>query len=249
MDGTLANLPAIRALADKYNAVIMVDDCHATGFMGPNGAGTADHYGVNIDILTGTLGKALGGAIGGYIAGPQPVIDLLRQRARPYLFSNSLPPSIVAAGIEALDLIKNGTALRKRLFENTKYWRDGLKDLGFTLLEGEHPIIPVMLGDAQLAQRMVSELFNKGVYVSGFFYPVVPHGQARIRTQMSAALTQEQLDHALTAFAEVGCDLEDHHMINNTMKALAKAKPEEGLWQVNAPIPEIGARGCFDPYQ
>ncbi|WP_170445312.1 glycine C-acetyltransferase [Ruegeria arenilitoris] len=204
MDGYLANLPRIRELADKYDAVLMVDDCHATGFMGPRGAGTPDHFGVEVDILTGTLGKALGGAIGGYIAGPQPVIDLLRQRARPYLFSNSLPPSIVAAGLEAIRLVEEGDMLRKQLFGNAKYWRAGLEKLGFDLLPGEHPIIPVMLGEAQLAQDMAARLFDEGVYVSGFFFPVVPRGQARIRTQMNAALTRDELDRALAAFGKVG---------------------------------------------
>jgi glycine C-acetyltransferase len=205
MDGYLADLPQITRLARQYGALVMVDDCHATGFMGPRGAGTPDHFGVDVDILTGTLGKALGGAIGGYIAGPQPVIDLLRQRSRPYLFSNSLPPAIVAAGIEALRLIEGeGAGLRKRLFANTLHWRAGLERLGFDLLPGEHPIVPVMLGEAQLAQDMAARLFDEGVFVSGFFFPVVPRGLARIRTQMNAALTRDDLDRALAAFAKVG---------------------------------------------
>ncbi|SPH19300.1 2-amino-3-ketobutyrate coenzyme A ligase [Ascidiaceihabitans donghaensis] len=206
MDGTFANLPEITALAHKYDALVMVDDCHATGFIGPNGAGTPDHFSVDVDILTGTLGKALGGAIGGYIAGSQPVIDLLRQRARPYLFSNSLPPAIVSAAIEALDLVQKSGDLRNRLSENTAYWRQGLEQLGFDLLPGTHPIVPVMLGEAQLAQDMAAALFEQGVYVSGFFFPVVPRGQARIRTQMNAALTRDQLDRALTAFEIAGRD-------------------------------------------
>ncbi|MGJ8543917.1 MAG: glycine C-acetyltransferase [Sulfitobacter sp.] len=204
MDGYLAKLPEITALAQKYEALVMVDDCHATGFMGPQGAGTPAHFGVEVDILTGTLGKALGGAIGGYIAGPQAVIDLLRQRARPYLFSNSLPPSIVMAGIKALELVAAGDDLRAQLVENTAYWRAGLERLGFDLLPGEHPIVPVMLGEAQLAQDMAARLFDEGVYVSGFFFPVVPRGQARIRTQMNAALRREDLDAALAAFEVAG---------------------------------------------
>ena len=204
MDGYLANLPEIVALAEKYEALVMVDDCHSTGFMGPKGEGTPGHHGVKVDIVTGTLGKALGGAIGGYIAGPQAVIDLLRQRARPYLFSNSLPSSIVMAGMRALELVEQGDDLRARLFENTAYWRAGLEKLGFDLLPGEHPIVPVMLGEAQLAQDMAAKLFEEGVYVSGFFFPVVPRGQARIRTQMNAALTREQLDRALKAFEVAG---------------------------------------------
>ena len=204
MDGYLANLKDVTALATKYGALVMVDDCHATGFMGPQGRGTPAHAGVEVDILTGTLGKALGGALGGYIAGPQQVIDLLRQRARPYLFSNALPPAVVAAGIAALDLVEAADDLRAALFDNARYWRAGLEDAGFRLLSGEHPIIPVMLGDAKLAQAMAAELYNRGVYVSGFFFPVVPKGQARIRTQMNARLTRGNLDFALDAFRGAG---------------------------------------------
>ena len=207
MDGYLANLPEISRLATEYDAMVMVDDCHATGFMGPKGQGTPAHCGSEVDILTGTLGKALGGAIGGYTAGPQPVIDLLRQRSRPYLFSNALPPAVVAAGLEALKLVEKGDDLRTSLFENTAYWRAGLTHLGFELLAGEHPIVPVMLGDARLSQAMAARLYDMGVYVAGFFFPVVPKGQARIRTQMNAALTRADLDRALAAFAKVGREL------------------------------------------
>mgnify|MGYP003331469866 FL=1 len=207
MDGYLANLPEISRLATEYDAMVMVDDCHATGFMGAKGQGTPAHYGSEVDILTGTLGKALGGAIGGYTAGPQPVIDLLRQRSRPYLFSNALPPAVVAAGLEALKLVEKGDDLRTSLFENTAYWRAGLTHLGFELLAGEHPIVPVMLGDARLSQAMAARLYDMGVYVAGFFFPVVPKGQARIRTQMNAALTRADLDRALAAFAKVGREL------------------------------------------
>ena len=204
MDGYLAKLPEVTALAKQYGALVMVDDCHATGFMGPEGRGTPAHAGVEVEILTGTLGKALGGALGGYIAGSQPVIDLLRQRARPYLFSNALPPAVVAAGIAALDLVEAAGDLRAQLFENARYWRAGLVDAGFRLLPGEHPIIPVMLGDATLSQRMAQGLYERGVYVAGFFFPVVPKGQARIRTQMNAKLTKDDLDVALDAFRAVG---------------------------------------------
>ncbi len=206
MDGYLARLPEIAALAEQYGAMVMVDDCHATGFMGPQGRGTPHHFGVEdgVQILTGTLGKALGGALGGYIAGPQVVIDLLRQRARPYLFSNALPPPILAASLAALDLVEAGDDLRARLFASTARWREGLEGLGFTLLPGEHPIVPVMLGEARLAQDFAARLFDEGVYAPGFFFPVVPKGRARIRTQMSAALTGEDLDAALAAFAAAG---------------------------------------------
>ena len=204
MDGFLAPLPQIVTLAARYGALTMVDDCHATGFIGPQGRGTPAHAGVRVDILTGTLGKALGGALGGYVAGPQPVIDLLRQRARPYLFSNALPPAIVAAALAALDLVEAADDLRAQLFANANYWRAGLADAGFALLPGEHPIIPVMLGEARLAQAMAADLNARGVHVSGFFFPVVPKGKARIRTQMNARLTPNDLDFALEAFQAAG---------------------------------------------
>jgi glycine C-acetyltransferase len=204
MDGYLAKLPEIRALADAYGAMLMVDDCHATGFMGPQGRGTPAHFGVAADILTGTLGKALGGAMGGYVAGPQAVIDVLRQRARPYLFSNALPPAVVGAGLAALDIVEAADDLRTALFDNARYWRAGLEALGFRLLPGSHPIVPVMLGEAKLAQAMAADLAERGVHVAGFFFPVVPKGQARIRTQMNARLTKDDLDFALEAFAAAG---------------------------------------------
>jgi glycine C-acetyltransferase len=206
MDGIIANLQGVCALAEKYNAIVLVDDCHATGFIGATGRGTPEHTGVGdrVDILTGTLGKALGGAMGGYVAASQPIIDLLRQRARPYLFSNSLAPSIVAGSMKALELVENGQALRERLFANTRRFRAGLTEAGFELLAGETPIIPVMLGEAQRAQRLAAELDRRGVYVAGFFYPVVPRGLARIRTQMSAALTPEDVDFGISAFADAG---------------------------------------------
>ena len=209
MDGYIAKLPEICDLADKYGALTMVDDCHSTGFMGKGGRGTAEHLGVlgRIDILTGTLGKALGGAMGGFTCAKQEVINMLRQRSRPYLFSNSLAPSLTGASIKAIELAKNGDALRDRLFANAKRFRAGMSAAGFDLLDGEHPIIPIMLGDAKLAQDMAAGLMEEGIYVTGFFFPVVPKGKARIRTQMSAAHTPEQIDRAITAFTKVGKDL------------------------------------------
>lgn len=209
MDGYIANLSGICDLADRYDALTMVDDCHAHGFMGAKGRGTPEHCGVmgRIDIVTGTLGKALGGAMGGFTCARQSVIDMLRQRSRPYLFSNSLAPAIAGASLTALDLVERGDDLRKRLFDNAKRFRAGMSDAGFTLLPGEHPIIPVMLGDAALSQRMANALMKEGVYVIGFFFPVVPKGQARIRTQMSAAHTPEMIDSAVAAFTKVGRDL------------------------------------------
>ncbi len=204
MDGYFAKLGEIRALADAYGAMVMVDDCHATGFVGPGGRGTPTRAGVAVDILTGTFGKALGGALGGYVAGPQAVVDLLRQRARPYLFSNALPPMVVGAALKALDIVEAADELRARLADNAAYWRAGLADAGFTLLPGEHPIIPVMLGEAKLAQAMAAALAERGVHVAGFFFPVVPKGQARIRTQMNAALTKDDLDFGLEAFRAAG---------------------------------------------
>jgi len=209
MDGSLANLRAICDLADRYDALVMVDDSHATGFMGERGRGTHEHCGVmgRVDILTGTLGKALGGASGGYISSRREVIEWLRQRSRPYLFSNSIPPVVAAAGVRVLDLLEHSPELRTRLFDNTRFFRAGLEKAGFTLKPGEHPIIPVMLGDAALAGRMADSLLQRGVYVIGFSFPVVPKGQARIRTQMSAALSREQLEKALEAFTSVGREL------------------------------------------
>ena len=204
MDGYLADLKEIDRIAKAYDCLTMVDDCHATGFMGPNGRGTPAHAGVKVDILTGTLGKALGGALGGYIAGPLPVIDLLRQRARPYLFSNALPPAVVGAALAALEIVEAADDLRAALFRNAAHWRAGLTAAGFTLLPGEHPIIPVMIGDAPKAQAFARALVARGVMVSAFFYPVVPHGRARIRTQMNAKLSLQDLDFALSAFAEAG---------------------------------------------
>lgn len=204
MDGSFADLGAITALAAEYGALTMVDDCHATGFIGPQGRGTPAAAGVAVDILTGTFGKALGGALGGYIAGPQPVIDLLRQRARPYLFSNALPPAVVAAALAALDVVEGADDLRADLARNAGYWRAGLAALGFDLLPGAHPIVPVMLGEAPLAQAFAQALDARGVMVSAFFYPVVPQGRARIRTQMNARLTLNDLDFALDAFAAAG---------------------------------------------
>ncbi|MEX1041804.1 MAG: glycine C-acetyltransferase [Pirellulaceae bacterium] len=205
MDGYLANLPVICELADKYDALVMVDDSHAVGFVGPTGRGTHEHFDVieRIDIMTGTLGKALGGASGGYTSGRQEIIDLLRQRSRPYLFSNSVAPPVVAGSLKALSLITESTTLRDRLAENTARFREGLEKAGLTLLPGEHPIVPVMLGDAKLAQEMSRRLLEKGIYVIGFFFPVVPQGKARIRTQVSAAHTAEDLDFAVRMFGEV----------------------------------------------
>ena len=207
MDGYFAPLREIREIADRYGAFLMVDDCHATGFVGPQGRGTPARAGIKADILTGTLGKALGGALGGYVAASQDVVDLLRQRARPYLFSNALPPAVVGAGLAALDIVEAADDLRASLSANAAYWRNGLETLGFRLLPGEHPIVPVMLGDAVLAQNMASALARRGVHVAGFFFPVVPKGQARIRTQMNARLTRADLDFALEAFADAGREL------------------------------------------
>ena len=206
MDGYIAKLPEICDLADKYGALTMVDDCHATGFMGKNGRGTAEHMGVleRIDILTGTLGKALGGAMGGFTCAKQPIIDMLRQRSRPYLFSNSLAPSLAGASLKAIDMARNGNDLRAKLFANADQFRAGMSKAGFVLQPGDHPIIPVMLGDAKMAQKMADELLVEGIYVIGFFFPVVPKGKARIRTQMSAAHTPEQIDRAVAAFTKVG---------------------------------------------
>jgi glycine C-acetyltransferase len=204
MDGHFAPLAGVRALCDRHGALLMVDDCHATGFIGPQGRGTPARAGVRADILTGTLGKALGGALGGYIAGPQPVVDLLRQRARPYLFSNALPPAVTGAALAALDIVEAADDARARLAALSARWRAGLAAAGFELIPGEHPIVPVMTHDAPRAQAMAAALARRGVHVAGFFYPVVPQGRARIRTQMNARLTDADLDLALDAFAGAG---------------------------------------------
>ena len=206
MDGIIANLSMICNLADQYDAMVMVDDSHAVGFIGKNGRGTHEYCDVinRVDIITGTLGKALGGASGGYTTGKKEIIEWLRQRSRPYLFSNTLAPVIAATSIAVLDMLESGSELREKLHENSRYFREGLEASGFDLVPGEHPIIPVMLGDAVLAQKMAASLLEKGIYVIGFSFPVVPQGKARIRTQISAAHKKAHLDKAVDAFIEVG---------------------------------------------
>jgi len=209
MDGTIARLNEICDLAEKYSALVMIDDSHAVGFLGPTGRGTHEYRGVmgRVDIITGTLGKALGGASGGYTSGRKEIIDFLRQRSRPYLFSNTLAPMVAAASIKALEIISASTELRDRLMANTRYFRQGMTRLGFDIQAGEHPIVPIMLGDAGKAQEMAAKMLEKGVYVIGFFYPVVPQGAARIRVQISAAHTIQDLDLAMAKFAEVKQEL------------------------------------------
>lgn len=209
MDGTICDLAAVCELADKYDALVMFDDCHATGFLGKTGRGTHEHCGVmdRIDVTTGTLGKALGGASGGYTAAKQPIVDLLRQRSRPYLFSNAVAPPIVAASLTVLDMLEADTTLRDTLETNTRHWRESLAQTGLTVLPGAHPITPVMLGDAALAGRFADKLLDRGVYAIGFSYPVVPKGQARIRTQVSAAHTTDDLSFAAEQFAAVKQEL------------------------------------------
>jgi glycine C-acetyltransferase len=209
MDGTIASLDQICDLADKHGAMVMVDDCHATGFMGANGRGSHEYRDVvgRIDVLTGTLGKALGGASGGYASGRKEIVDWLRQRSRPYLFSNTVAPVIAATSIKVLDLLQSSDDLRTRLHENSRYFRKAMEEAGFDLVPGEHPIIPVMLGDAKLASAMAEQLLEHGIYVIGFSFPVVPQGKARIRTQMSAGHTREHLDKAIAAFTLVGKNL------------------------------------------
>jgi glycine C-acetyltransferase len=210
MDGIVARLDAICDLADKYDALVMVDDSHAVGFMGANGRGTHEHCGVleRVHILTGTLGKALGGGTGGYTAARKEIVAWLRQRSRPYLFSNSIPPLVAAVSVRVLDLLEGNPEYRSRLLENTRFFRQQVSALGFDVIPGEHPIIPIMLGDALVAGRMAEKLLAEGVYVVGFSFPVVPRGKARIRTQMSAALTLANLQRSLQAFAKVGRELE-----------------------------------------
>ena len=209
MDGTIANLGAICGLAEKYNGLTMIDDAHATGFLGKTGRGTHEYRDVmgRIDIITGTLGKALGGASGGFTSGRKEIVDLLRQRSRPYLFSNTIAPPVVAASLKALELLSASTELRDKLEENTKYFREALTARGLTIKPGVHPIVPIMIGDAAKSQRFAARMLEKGVYVIGFFYPVVPHGTARVRTQVSAAHSREDLEFAVNAFAEVSDEL------------------------------------------
>jgi len=209
MDGYIAKLDEIVRLKEKYNALLMVDDSHATGFVGPTGRGSAELHGVldKVDIFTSTLGKALGGGSGGFTTGRREIIDLLRQRSRPYLFSNTLPPPLVAASIKVFEMLSSSTSLRDKVNDNALYFRKRMTDAGFDIRPGTHPIAPVMLGDAKLAQEFASQLLDEGIYVIGFFYPVVPQGQARIRTQMSAAHTREQIDRAVAAFVKVGVKL------------------------------------------
>ncbi len=209
MDGTIANLAAICDLAEKYNALTMIDDAHATGFLGKTGRGTHEYRGVmgRIDIITGTLGKALGGASGGFTSGRKEIVDLLRQRSRPYLFSNTIAPPVVAASLKALELLSASTELRDKLEENTKYFRAALTERDLTIKPGVHPIVPIMIGDAAKSQKFAARMLEKGVYVIGFFYPVVPHGTARVRTQVSAAHSREDLEFAVKAFAEVNEEL------------------------------------------
>ncbi|WP_224826736.1 glycine C-acetyltransferase [Cognatishimia sp. MH4019] len=206
MGGTIAPLPEISYLSKEFDALVVVDDCHATGILGRAGKGTPWLYDqpANVDVLTGTFGKALGGALGGYICGPQPVIDMLRQRARPYLFSNSLPPAIVAASITALDMVEDANHIREKLSANTMLWRNGLQKIGFEILGDTHPIVPIMVGDAAKATDFQNTLYAKGIFVTAFSYPVVPKGQARIRTQMNARMTEEQIGFALQAFGQAG---------------------------------------------
>jgi glycine C-acetyltransferase len=209
MDGLLAPLDKICDLADKYDAMVMIDECHATGFIGKTGIGTPEAKGVvgRVDIITGTLGKALGGAMGGYTTGKKEIIELLRQRSRPYLFSNSLAPAIVGASIKVFDMLKNDTSLRDKLEENTAYFKKGMKEAGFDIIDGDSAIVPVMLYDAKLSQEMADRLLEEGIYVIGFFYPVVPKDKARIRVQLSAAHEKEHIDKAINAFIKVGKDL------------------------------------------
>jgi glycine C-acetyltransferase len=209
MDGTIAQLDLIVALAEKYDALIMVDECHASGFMGANGRGTHEYREVlgKIDIITGTLGKALGGAMGGFTSGKKEIIEILRQRSRPYLFSNTLAPAIVGASIEVLNMLTETTSLRDKLWESTQYFRREMTAAGFDIKPGEHPIVPVMLYDAKLSQDFAAKLLEEGVYVVGFYYPVVPKGQARIRVQISAGHEQHHLDHAIAAFKKIGKEL------------------------------------------
>ena len=242
MDGVIANLPAICDLADEFDALVLVDDSHAVGVLGKKGGGTPEHYGLEgrIDMITGTFGKALGGASGGYTAAKAPIVQWLRQRSRPYLFSNALAPAIVASSQVAISLARNAPHLRDKLNQNSQYFRSALEKAGFTLSGKDHPIIPVMIGDAKQAVALMEKLHTQGIFVTAFSYPVVPKDKARIRVQMSSALSRADLDKAIEAFVTSGKELDLLNKEQDHARLLVKAQSKSGLWLQDAPEPEVG---------